>query len=197
MRSKIERLDHKIIFDLIEKGSRVLDLGCGDGQLLELLVKKKSAKGQGIELDDQEIYKCVEKGVFALHGDIDSGLAEYNDKSFDYVILNQSIQQVKHVDNVISDALRVGRKVIVGIPNFANYKARLQLFFKGRAPVTDTLPYKWFETPNIRSFSIADFVEYCKNRKIVIEKSVFYSNNKINALFPNVFAESGIFLIYG
>lgn len=196
MRSKIERIDHKIIFDLIEKGSRVLDLGCGDGKLLELLVKQKNVKGQGIELDDQEIYKCVEKGVFALHGDIDSGLAEYSDKSFDYVLLNQSIQQVKHVDPVISDALRVGRKVIVGIPNFANYKARLQLFIKGKAPVTDSLPYKWFETPNIRSFSIADFIEYCKSRSINIERSVYYSNNKKIALLPNVFAESGIFLIH-
>ena len=196
MRSKIERVDHRIIFDLIEKGSRVLDLGCGDGQLLELLVKQKDVKGQGIELDDQKIYECVEKGVFALHGDIDSGLAEYSDKSFDYVILNQSIQQVKNVDNVISDALRVGNKVIVGMPNFAHYKARFQLFVSGKAPVTDTLPYKWFETPNIRSFSIADFVEYCKTRKIAIEKSVFYSNNKITALLPNVFAESGVFLIH-
>jgi methionine biosynthesis protein MetW len=197
MRSKIERIDHKIIFDLIENGSRVLDLGCGDGQLLELLVKHKAVKGQGIELDDQEIYRCVEKGVFALHGDIDSGLAEYNDRSFDYVILNQSIQQVKHVDNVISDALRVGRKVIIGTPNFANFKARLQLFFKGKAPVTEALPYKWFETPNIRSFSIADFIEYCKSRKITVERSFFFLDNRRIKFLPNVFAESGIFLIHG
>ncbi len=195
MRSRIERLDHRIILGLIEQGATVLDLGCGDGSLLKLLAQGKGVMGQGIELDDQEIFRCVEKGVFALHGDLDSGLEQYKDKSFDYVILNQSIQQVRNVEAVISDALRVGKKVIVGVPNFANYRARLQLFFGGRAPVTKTLPYRWFETPNIRSFSLKDFERFCADRGIAIEKAHYLRGLTRVLLMPNLFAESGIFLI--
>lgn len=121
------RLDEKIIYGIIEPNSKVLDLGCGDGELLHLLAKGKNVKGQGIELSDDAIYKCVEKEVSVFHGDIDSGLVEYPGKSFDYVILNQSMQQVKKIEYVFQEALRVGRKTIVGFPNFASIKARCML----------------------------------------------------------------------
>ncbi len=189
------RLDHRAILDLVGKGTQVLDLGCGNGELLYLLIKEKDCHGQGIEIDEQSIYNCVARGLNVLHGDIDSGLAEYRDKSFDYVILNQSLQQIKHFDSVLSDALRVGQKVIAGFPNFAYYKSRIQLFFLGRSPVTKSLPYSWYESPNLHFFSISDFRKYCRFRNIRIESAKFIGEKKIVRFSPNVFAQTGIFLI--
>ncbi len=193
--NKDVRLDHKKILELINRDSSVLDLGCGTGELLDILVKEKNARGQGIEIDEQAIYKCVAKGLSVFHGDVDSGLAEYQDKSFDYVILNQSLQQIKHVDAVLMDALRVGKKVVVGFPNFAYYKGRLQIFFKGRTPVIGSLPYQCYETPNLNFLSISDFHHYCRKKNIKIEASFFIKGNKFIRLFPNWFAEIGIFFI--
>jgi len=189
------QLDHRVISDLIESKSTVLDLGCGSGDLLHLLIKEKKIRGQGIEIDDQAIYKCVAKGLNVFHGDIDSGLAEFSDKSFDYVVLNQSMQQILHVDKVLTDALRVGKKVIVGFPNFAYYKSRLQMFFQGRSPVTASLPYQWYETPNLHFLSISDFKEYCRKKKINIQRSVCIGQKYKVLWLPNLFAQVGIFLI--
>ncbi|MCX5714364.1 MAG: methionine biosynthesis protein MetW, partial [Candidatus Omnitrophica bacterium] len=173
MKFSIVRLDHRVIFDMVQPKSRVLDLGCGEGELLSLLAQGKEVKGQGIEIDEKAIYSCVKKGLSVFHGDIDSGLSEYPDSSFDYVILNQSLQQVQHFDKVLKDALRVGKKVIVGFPNFAYFKARLQLGFSGRAPVTKTLPYTWYESPNLHFFSIFDFLDYCRKNNTKIERAVY------------------------
>lgn len=189
------QIDHKVIVDLIEPQSSVLDLGCGNGDLLYLLIKEKKVHGQGIEIDDQAIYRCVAKGLNVFHGDIDSGLTEFSDKSFDYVVLNQSMQQILHVDKVINDALRVGKKVIVGFPNFAYYKARFQLFFKGQAPVKGALPYQWYETPNLHFLSITDFRAYCRLKDITIERKVCIGEKRRIFFFSNFFAQSGIFLI--
>jgi len=189
------QLDHKVILDLINPQSTVLDLGCGAGDLLYLLVKEKKSRVQGIEIDDQAIYKCVAKGLNVFHGDIDTGLTEFRNKSFDYVILNQSMQQILHVDKVLTDALRVGKKVIVGIPNFAYYKSRLQMFFKGRAPVTASLPYQWYETPNLHFLSIIDFRNYCRAKQIKIEHSICIGEKKKIPFLSNLFAQTGIFLI--
>ena len=122
-------------------------------------------------------------------------LSEYGDKSFDYVILFQSFQQVRKPDVVLKEALRVGKKVIIGFPNFAHYRARFQMFFKGKAPVTASLPYAWHDTPNLHFLSISDFVEYCRKRAVMIKKSLFLSGDKRINLYPNLLAETGIFLM--
>ncbi|MFH1821940.1 MAG: methionine biosynthesis protein MetW [Methanobacteriota archaeon] len=179
----------------VEAGSSVLDLGCGDGELLALLIKEKGVSAKGIDINEQAIHQCVAKGLSVLHEDIDKGLLEYADKSFDYVILNQSLQQVKHLEPVLADALRVGKKVIVGFPNFTHYRARLQLFFSGRTPVTPSLPYKWYDTPNLHFLSISDFKEYCREKGMRIEKSAYFSEGKAVRFFPNLFALVGLFLI--
>ena len=188
-------LDHKAILEWIHPGSSVLDLGCGDGELLALLVKERHVKAQGIEIDEQAIYHCVAKGLSVFHEDIDNGLSDYADQSFDYVILNQSFQQVKKPDIVLREALRVGREVIVGLPNFAHYQARLQIFFRGRTPVTLSLPYEWHDTPNLHFLSISDFIEYCRKRKIKIEKEAFSGKKRRVKILPNLFALTGIFLV--
>ncbi len=195
MPSESNRLDHRIIAELIVPGSSVLDLGCGTGELLYMLIRERGAHGQGIEIDEQAIYTCVARGLNVLHGDIDSGLSEYPDRSFDYVILNQSLQQVRHVETVMADCLRVGKKVIVGFPNFANYTARLQLFFKGRAPVTPSLPYQWYETPNLHFLSISDFFDFCRDKAITIERCEYIGDRGRVSVLPNIFAQTGIFVI--
>jgi methionine biosynthesis protein MetW len=187
--------EYETIRDLVESGSTVLDLGCGNGDLLSLLVREKKVRAQGIEIDDQAIFDCVEKGISVFQDDIDTGLPEYGDKTFDYVILNQSIQQVKKPHTVLEEALRVGKKVIVGIPNFAYIKARIQIFFGGRVPVTPSLPYEWHDTPNLHFLSLSDFVEYCRKRNIRIERAIYLDAGGRVRLFPNLFAQTGIFVI--
>jgi len=188
------KLEYRVILNMMRPDTSVLDLGCGDGALMSLLVKERNARAQGIEIDEQAIHQCVGKGLSVFHGDVDSGLSEYPDRSFDYVILNQSFQQVKNPDTVLNEALRVGKQVIVGFPNFAYYTARLQLAL-GRAPVTTSLPYQWYNTPNTHFFSIADFKKYCLVRNIKIEKTAFISHNRTVPILPNLLADIGIFLI--
>jgi len=195
MRFDTIRIDHQAIFELVDSRSSVLDLGCGNGDLLYLLIKEKQVRGQGIDIDEKAIYRSVEKGLNVLHGDIDSGLSEYRDNSFDYVILNQSLQQVRRLETVLDHALRVGRNVIVGFPNFAYYKARLQLFFLGRAPVTSSLPYTWYESPNVHFFSIRDFLDYCRKRSIKVRRALYLGEGLRIPVFANLFATTGIFLI--
>ena len=129
MQSDSVQSDHKIILGLVQQGSSVLDLGCGSGELMYLLAREKKARCQGIEIDDQAIYDCVARGLCVFHGDIDAGLEDYTEKSFDYVILNQSLQQVRKLETVLRQSLRVGKKVIIGFPNFAYYRSRVQIFF--------------------------------------------------------------------
>ena len=189
------RLDHQVILNLVKPNSRVLDLGCGDGSLLSLLIQHKSFKATGIEIDEKAIYRCIAKGLTISHANIDSGLNDYSDKRFDYVILNESLQQVLRPQKVILEALRVGRQVLVGIPNFCHFSARLQIFFNGQVPVTKELPYQWYNTPNLRFFSLKDFQAFCKENDILIRDQKAVGRSRPVTFFPNLFAHIGIFLL--
>jgi methionine biosynthesis protein MetW len=189
------KVDCKTIADWITQGASVLDLGCGDGELLSYLTQVKQVHAQGIELDEHAIVKCVSSGLSVYQQDIDTGLSEYAGKSFDFVIVNQTLQQVKRPDFVLQEAIRVGKKVVVGIPNFAHYKARASIFFKGRVPVTPSLPYQWYDTPNLHFLSINDFKDYCKNKKVTINCVFYKSDNRQVKFLPNLLAEFGYFLL--
>ncbi|MCX5709727.1 MAG: methionine biosynthesis protein MetW [Candidatus Omnitrophica bacterium] len=188
-------LDYRIITDIVEQGSRVLDLGCGNGDLLYLLAKERSALVQGIEISEEAVYQCVEKGLSVFHSDIDSGLTDYPDKSFDYVILNQSLQEVKKIDLVMDETLRVGNKAIIGFSNFAHIRARLMMFFRGKAPITKSLPYHWFDTPNVRFLSISDFKYYCAVKGFKILHVRYLGKKREVGFWPNLFALNAIFVI--
>jgi methionine biosynthesis protein MetW len=188
-------IEMKVISSWISSGASVLDLGCGDGELLNLLIRNKQVHAQGVELSELAIHNCVAAGLSVFQQDIDTGLTEYADKSVDYVILNQTLQQVKKPDFAIKEALRVGKKVIVGFPNFCYITDRFQIFFRGKVPVTPSLPYEWYDTPNLHFLSIADFKEYCKKGGICIEKAVFISKDKEVSVLPNLFGEVGLFLL--
>ncbi len=189
------RLDYEIIANLIAPDSRVLDLGCGDGALLALLKQKKHCHATGIEINDQEVMNALGRGVSVAQGDIDSDLDVYSDGRFDYVVLNESLQQVLNIEKVLKEALRVGKKVIVGIPNFCNFGGRMQIFFHGRVPVTKSLPYKWYNTPNLRFLSIKDFEQFCSDKNICIEKRRYMALGKEVFLLPNLLADSAILVL--
>jgi methionine biosynthesis protein MetW len=195
MTKQTHAIEHKVISNWISSGTSVLDLGCGDGELLNFLIHKKQVHAQGIELREQAIHNCVAAGLSVFQQDIDTGLTEYADKSVDYVILNQTLQQVRKPDFAIKEALRVGKKVIVGFPNFCYITDRFQIFFRGKVPVTSSLPYEWYDTPNLHFLSIADFKEYCKKSEIRIEKAVFISKDKEVSVLPNLLGEVGLFLL--
>ena len=189
------RLDCRVICDTIEPGSRVLDLGCGSGDLMYLLARDKAAKVQGVELDEIAIYECVRRGLSVFHGDIQSGLEDHPDGSFDYVVLNQSMQEVRKVDFVIGEALRVGKRVVIGFPNFAYWKVRAMMFFRGRVPITSSLPYHWYDTPNVRFLSITDFRGYCREKGLRVLSSRYLGETKEVSFWPNLFALNAIFVL--
>jgi methionine biosynthesis protein MetW len=188
-------VERKALAGWISEGASVLDLGCGNGELLAHLISAKRVRAQGIELCEQAITHCVAQGLNVFQQDIDTGLSEYADNSFDYVILNQTLQQVKKPAFALQEALRVGKSVIVGIPNFAYYKARASIFFQGRVPVTASLPYQWYDTPNLHFLSLLDFKDYCKSHNIIIQCTFYAASNREVKVWPNLLAEVGYFLL--
>lgn len=189
------RPDHRVILDWVEEGSSVLELGCGLGDLLVLLEKNKRAAVSGIEINENAIFTCVSRGLGVSHQDIDDGLSEYADSAFDYVIINQSLQEVRKPHIALAESVRVGKKAIIGFSNFAHYDARVQMAFKGIAPVTPALPYQWYDTPNLHFLSIKDFVAYCRVNNLRIEKSAFLEKGKRVSFWPNLLAGIGLFQI--
>ena len=193
--------EFKIIADLIEKNTRVLDVGCGDGTLMDFLKVNKKIDIRGIEISKSKVQKCVEKGLTVIEGDAEKDLKQFPEASFDYVILSQTLQAFVNPEKVISELLRVGKKAIVTIPNFGYWKIRLHLLFKGSMPITRTLPDEWYNTPNIHMCTIKDFFNFCNYRKINLYKSIALQNlkssniNKSNLGFKNLNAVLGIFLI--
>jgi methionine biosynthesis protein MetW len=174
----------------------VLDVGCGGGELLANLVRGKNIKGEGIELDQELVLDCVCRGLPIIHQDIEQGLGYYGDKSFDYVILSQTVQTLKNPEKVFLELLRVGRKVIVSFPNFAHWRCRVQLFFGGNAPVTRQLPFDWHNTPDIHCLSLKDFERFCKKLGVTVEKKIPLVNGRLSPpiFAPNLFAEQVIYV---
>ena len=193
--------EFKIISGLIEKNTRVLDVGCGDGILMEYLKYNKEIDIRGIEISKDNVQKCLSKGLTVIEGDAEKDLLQFPDGSFDFVILSQTLQAFLNPEIVIKELLRVGKKAIVTIPNFGFWKVRLHLLIKGTMPITKNLPDEWYNTPNLHMCTIKDFYNFCENRKIKLDKSSALHNekissiNKLNLNIKNLSAELGIFLI--
>ena len=193
-------VNYEIICDQIESDSKVLDLGCGSGELLKLLKEKKNVQGRGVEINEDNVIKCIEKGLSVFQGDIDEGLKDYQDKSFDYVILNQTLQCVHKPDFAIHEMLRAGKKIVISFPNFGYWRVRFYLLFNGEMPKSAILPFEWYNTPNIHLLTIKDFKEFCKLRKIKILKEIYMNkakikNDLIHNIMPNFYAEEAIFIV--
>lgn len=195
MKNKNSLLSHLKISGIVTDKSKVLDLGCGNGDLMYLLEKYKKVNTQGVEISEDAIYKCVEKGLCVMQSDIDGALDSYLDNTFDFVILSHSLQQVKRINEVLQQCLRIGKKVIIAFPNFAHISLRFNLFFGGRAPVTKCLPARWNDTPNIRFLSIKDFEIFCKENNYKVVEKYFISDSKYCHILPNLFAQQAIFVI--
>jgi methionine biosynthesis protein MetW len=184
------------IVDWVVPGSSVLELGCGRGDLLARLVAEKGVRAQGIEIDDEAIFPCIEKGLNVLHEDADDALRDYAEGAFDYAIFDESLQRVvRQPDQVLQEALRVSDRAIVGFANFAHYRARLQILLRGTTPVTRSLPYAWYDTPNLHFLSVRDFTDYCDSRNIKVEKSVLFGKCGEARVLPNLTALTACFLI--
>ena len=195
------KTEFKIIEKLIEKNTRVLDIGCGDGTLMEFLKENKKLDVRGIEISKNKAKKNIKKGLTVIEGDAEKELLQFPDGSFDYVILSQTLQAFLQPETVISELLRIGKRAIVTIPNFGYWKIRLHLLIKGTMPITRTLPDEWFNTPNLHMCTIKDFYNFCNKRNISLYKSIALQNqvssniNKSNISFKNLSAVLGIFLI--
>jgi len=193
--------EFKVIADLVEKNTRVLDVGCADGILMEFLRINKNIDIRGLEISKNKVQKCIEKGLTVIEGNAEKDLKQFPDKSFDYVILSQTLQAFLNPEHVINELLRVGKKAIVTIPNFGYWKVRLQLLFKGTMPITKNLPDQWYNTPNLHMCTIKDFFNFCSKKNIQLYKSIALheqktSNiNKVNLNLKNLSSELGIFLI--
>jgi len=190
------RVDYEVIESLIEPNSTVLDIGCGDGELLANLIADKKIRGEGIELDQDLVLACVNRGLSIIQHDVEQGLENYADKSYDYVVLSQTVQTVKNPEKVFTELLRVGRKVIVSFPNFAHWRCRAQMFFRGKAPVTKQLPFDWHNSPNIHFLSLKDFDRFCKKLSVKVEKKIPLIKTRLSPVkfAPNLFAEQVIYL---
>ena len=186
------RSDFDAIARTVRAGAHVLDLGCGDGTLLAYLYRSRGATGYGVEIDDRNVLACVKNGIHVIQGNLERGLSEFEDNSFDYVILSQTLQAMRHTERIVREMLRVGRAGIVTFPNFGYWKNRLQVL-RGRMPVSDSLPFEWFDTPNVHLCTVADFEQFCKQRGIpVIERTVLTAGRPI-ALWPNLLGELAVY----
>ena len=179
--------EFNIIAKLITKDSKVLDVGCGDGELMKYIYENITNDIRGLELSKHNVQKCIEKGLTVIEGDAEKDLKQFPESSFDYVVLSQTLQAFLDPENVINELLRVGKKAIVTIPNFGYWKVRIHLLFQGTMPITENLPNEWYDTPNLHMCTIKDFVNYCKKKNIKINSS--------NLSFQNLFSELGIFII--
>ena len=195
------RIDHLIISEMVAEKSRVLDIGCGQGTLLELLKDKKKIDGRGIEISPEGVNLCVSRGLSVVHGDADHDLVNYPDNAFDYAILSHTIQATRRPRHILEELLRISKNAIISFPNFGHWKIRAQILLNGRMPVTKILPREWYETENIHLCTITDFARTCNDLGAKIEKSIAVdsSGNRLGIRLPfsfhNVFGAQAVFLI--
>lgn len=195
------RFDLELIAQFIKPKAKVLDIGCGNGELLSFLKETKNVDARGLELSQASVSSALSKGISAIQGDAEKDLTYYPDNNFDYAILSQTIQATKNPKEILQEMLRIADYAIVSLPNFAHIKNRLYLLFKGTMPVSKTLPFAWYDTPNIHFCSIQDFEDLCNELNFIVEKKVFLTNKYRlsnflgNKIFSNLFAQYGIFLI--
>ena len=193
--------EFKIISSLIVKDSNILDVGCGNGELMKYILENISNSIRGLEISKENVQTCIKKGLTVIEGNAELDLSQFPNKSFDYVILSQTLQAFLKPEKVLYELLRVGKKAIVTIPNFGHWKVRIDLLFKGTMPVTENLPNEWYNTPNLHMCTIKDFVFFCNKRELKLTKSISLSGkkvsfiNKINLNYKNLSSELGIFEI--
>ena len=193
--------EFKVIADLLPNNTRVLDVGCGDGALMDFLVKEKNIEVRGLELNQNNVQECIYKGLPVIQGNAETELYQFPKQSFDYVVLSQTLQAFYQPDKVLKELLRIGKSVIVSIPNFGYWKVRTSLLFFGKMPVTKTLPNTWFNTPNLHMCTIKDLFNYCEDQNIEIKKVIGVNENKISLIkksnleMKNLFSKLGVFLI--
>ena len=201
MKSLKMKKEFKVIAELLPNNTRVLDVGCGDGSLMNFLKEEKNIEVRGLELNQENVQQCIHKGLPVIQGNAETELHQFPDQSFDYVVLSQTLQAFYEPEEVLKNLLRIGKAVVVSIPNFGYWKVRTSLLLFGRMPETKSLPYKWYDTPNLHMCTIKDFYELCKNKNINMKKIVGINNDKTslihnnNIRIKNVFSEVGIFLI--
>jgi methionine biosynthesis protein MetW len=194
----MQRVDYTLIEDMVPEGATVLDLGCGDGELLDRLVHDKNVRGSGVEISQEAVRACVARGLSVFHGDLDEGLADYEDGSFDVVILSFSLQQLRRPRFVVREMVRVGRLALVSFPNFAHWRVRGQLLVTGRMPVSKELPYEWYDTPNIHLCTIRDFRDLCRREGLAIERELYLRSFEEPApalRFPDLSARIALFAV--
>jgi methionine biosynthesis protein MetW len=189
------RADLRLIAKLVQSGASALDLGCGEGDLMQLLEEEKEVNARGIEIEETKVHRAIARGLSVLHDDLEQGLGDYPDGSFDYVILSQTLQAVLRPLFVIREMLRVGRLAIVSMPNFGYWRVRWQLFSRGRMPRTEELPYEWFDTPNIHLATINDFKALCASENIHIIEDHYLTNDKSIHWLPNWRAATAVFVL--
>jgi methionine biosynthesis protein MetW len=186
------RSDHAAIVQWVERGARVLDLGCGDGSLLRSLWQEREAPGYGVEIDDDSVLACVANDVNVLQVDLESGLSLFADGSFDCVVLSQTLQTVHHTEAILREMLRVGREAIVSFPNFGHWSARVQVAL-GRMPISETLPYEWYETPNVHICTITDFEDLCRRLHVRIRERLVLHEGKPVTVLPNLLGSLAVY----
>ncbi len=195
VRQLLGRSDYAIISELVERGSKVLDLGCGDGELLAWLVENKGVTARGVEISPARVQHCIMQGLSVYQGDIDAGLADYPDQCFDFVILSQTLQETHHPLRVLREMLRVGRRIIVAFPNFGHWSMRLSMLLTGRAPKTKLFPYEWYDSPNIHFLTVEDFEQLAVAENLEVERRIFLSADRRVRLLPNLRAQVAVYLL--